>query len=88
MSAQNGATTLFGYQVVILIFPGAGMHDDGCVRCDRPRRQQVRGRPECSSRGVPKDSFGSDVDPDVASRPVQRRRQDRFRFAQSDGAAR
>jgi hypothetical protein len=24
MSAQNGATTLFGYQVVILIFTGAG----------------------------------------------------------------
>ena len=27
MSAQNGATTLFGYQVVILIFPGAGSRE-------------------------------------------------------------
>ena len=28
MSAHNGATTLFGYQVVILIFPGAGSGEE------------------------------------------------------------
>jgi hypothetical protein len=31
MSAQNGATTLFDYQVVILILTGAGIGQCGCM---------------------------------------------------------